>query len=84
MLSRMIEWVLGTAGRMTAAPCPHEIGFYRVAVGRRAWGSFPLDAAPAAAAAVVPPAGVRLVAGASAVPAASGRRTGLERPSTHS
>lgn len=84
MMSRVIGWVLGAAGRMTAAPCPQEVGFYRVAVGRRAWGSFPLDSGEAGAALVAPPAGVRLVARAFSAADASERRAGLDQLSTHS
>ena len=57
MLSRVIGWVLGAADRMTAAPCPQEVGFYRVAVGRRAWGSFTLAPGEGDAAAMAPSAG---------------------------
>lgn len=84
MLSRVIEWVLGAAGRMTSAPCPQEVRFYRVAVGRRAWGSFPLEEGGTVAAAVAPPAGSRLVAGACAAAGGTVRRAGLDQTSTQS
>lgn len=86
MLSRVIEWVLGAAGRVTAPPCAQEIGFYRVAVGRRAWGSFTLEpgATGAAAVAVAPPIGAKLVAEAFSAAGPPARRSGLGRSSTHS
>lgn len=84
MWSRVVEWVLGAAGRMTTAPCPQEVGFYRVAVGRRAWGSFTLEEGGTVAAAVAPSAGSRLVAGAWAGAGRSVLRAGLDQASTQS
>jgi hypothetical protein len=83
MLSRVIEWVLGAAGRVTAAPCPQEVGFYRIAVGRRAWGSFTLEE-EGTVAAVAPSAGSRLVAGACVAAGGTARRSGLDQASTQS
>lgn len=84
VLSRLIDWVLGAAGRVTAPPCPEEIRFYQLAVGRRAWGHFSLglDAASAAAA-IAPSSEPKLVAGAASANA-PGHHPGLVQTSTHS